>query len=73
MVWINANKKSLSSLKRIKKRNGDEETHDLPNVEFVHDFLIFYITWEKTKLRYINVNKFGWKEKQSSIIHSPNI
>lgn len=48
---------------QILKRNRDSKTHNLPNIECLHDFHIFYIsydikkTFEKCVQKYINLFK----------------
>lgn len=51
----------LNEVKSELKRYGDGQTHDLPNIKFLHDIRIFYISYEKTnflKIKCSKVNKF---------------
>lgn len=38
----------LSDINLQLKGHGDAQTQDSPNIEFLHDIHIFYITYEKT-------------------------
>lgn len=54
---------STAKFQQILKRNRDSKTHNLPNIECLHDFNIFYIsyyikkTFEKCVQKYINLFK----------------